>query len=92
MSFDECDESAKSENIDPSKYGELRLRLFYTADHVLPLELYKPLQMNLINSLGTQPFCTTTAGLLEYLPSVSSNLFEDEEIRYECSCYNWFRM
>ncbi|VDN03840.1 unnamed protein product [Thelazia callipaeda] len=50
--------------------GELRLRLFYTAEHVLPVEFYKPLQMNLISSLTLQPFCASPAGILEYLPSV----------------------
>ncbi|EJD75727.1 CBR-GAP-1 protein [Loa loa] len=50
--------------------GELRLRLFYTAEHVLPLEFYKPLQMNLVKSLTLQPFCASPAGILEYLPSV----------------------
>ncbi|VDM23572.1 unnamed protein product [Toxocara canis] len=69
MSMDETEEAA-GENVDPARLGELRLRLFYTADHVLPLELYKPLQMNLINSLSSRPFCASTAGLLEYLPSV----------------------
>lgn len=50
--------------------GELRLRLFYTAEHVLPVEFYKSLQMNLIKSLTLQPFCASPAGILEYLPSV----------------------
>lgn len=52
--------------------GELRLRLFYTAEHVLPIEFYKPLQMNLMKSLTLQPFCASPAGILEYLPSVRS--------------------
>ncbi|OZC10228.1 PH domain protein [Onchocerca flexuosa] len=50
--------------------GELRLRFFYTAEHVLPFEFYKPLQMNLLKSLTLQPFCASPAGILEYLPSV----------------------
>uniref|UniRef100_A0AAF5PKN7 Ras-GAP domain-containing protein n=3 Tax=Wuchereria bancrofti TaxID=6293 RepID=A0AAF5PKN7_WUCBA len=50
--------------------GELRLRLFYTAEHVLPVEFYKTLQMNLVKSLTLQPFCASPAGILEYLPSV----------------------
>uniref|UniRef100_F1KVG0 Ras GTPase-activating protein gap-1 n=1 Tax=Ascaris suum TaxID=6253 RepID=F1KVG0_ASCSU len=69
MSVDEAEETT-GENADPSRLGELRLRLFYTADHVLPLEMYKPLQINLINSLSSRPFCASPAGILEYLPSI----------------------
>lgn len=74
MSVDEAEETT-GENADPSRLGELRLRLFYTADHVLPLEMYKPLQINLINSLSSRPFCASPAGILEYLPSVSISSF-----------------
>ncbi|MCP9262942.1 Ras GTPase-activating protein gap-1 [Dirofilaria immitis] len=55
---------------DYQQLGELRLRLFYTAEHVLPVEFYKPLQMNLLKSLTLQPFCASPAGILEYLPSI----------------------
>lgn len=85
MSGDENDDGSSggtgdvaSENQDPwnrcQQLGELRLRLFYTAEHVLPVEFYKPLQMNLINSLNLRPFCATPAGILEYLPSVSASV------------------
>lgn len=67
-------DSLTTENQNPlngyQQLGELRLRLFYTAEHVLPVEFYKPLQMNLIKSLTLQPFCASPAGILEYLPSV----------------------
>uniref|UniRef100_A0A0R3S4I5 Ras-GAP domain-containing protein n=1 Tax=Elaeophora elaphi TaxID=1147741 RepID=A0A0R3S4I5_9BILA len=63
-----------AENQNPlngyQQLGELRLRLFYTAEHVLPVEFYKSLQMNLVKSLTLQPFCASPAGILEYLPSV----------------------
>lgn len=71
MSVDENEEST-SENTDSSRLGEIRLRLLYMADHILPLQLYKPLQLNLLKSLNINPFCASPAGLLEYLPSVSS--------------------
>ncbi|VDN31865.1 unnamed protein product [Gongylonema pulchrum] len=71
-----CADDAATENRDPwihcQQLGELRLRLFYTAEHVLPLEFYKPLQLNLINSLNLRPFCASPVGILEYLPSVDT--------------------
>lgn len=68
----EENEDCREENVDScrTQFGELRLRLYYSVDHVLPLEIYKPLHSNLINSLALQPFCASPAGILEYLPSV----------------------
>lgn len=95
MTGDESDDGINSgasdilatENQNPingyPQLGELRLRLFYTAEHVLPVEFYKPLQMNLVKSLTLQPFCASPAGILEYLPSVRAIFNEELKDGYE---------
>lgn len=50
--------------------GALRLRLSYTADHILPMTRYNELWTNLTDSLNHQPFWATPAGIMEWLPSV----------------------
>ncbi|MFH4976605.1 hypothetical protein AB6A40_003314 [Gnathostoma spinigerum] len=71
VSLDEPGQEMNPEDTSSSsQIGELCLRLFYTADHVLPMEIYKPLQAYLISSIDVQPFFVSPTGLLEHLPSL----------------------
>jgi hypothetical protein len=54
--------------------GALRLRLSYTADHILPMARYNELWTSLTDSINHQPFFATPAGILEWLPAVRKNL------------------
>ncbi|KAK0404920.1 hypothetical protein QR680_017700 [Steinernema hermaphroditum] len=53
----------------PTTLGDLKFRVWYTADHVLPLERYSGLHRNLLNSLSFEPFSASLASVLQVLPT-----------------------
>uniref|UniRef100_A0A915CST9 Uncharacterized protein n=1 Tax=Ditylenchus dipsaci TaxID=166011 RepID=A0A915CST9_9BILA len=49
------------------KLGEMRLRLWYNVEEVLPFFHYQPLYTNLIKSLNVRPYSSSLTSLLSYL-------------------------
>uniref|UniRef100_A0A0N5AT75 Ras-GAP domain-containing protein n=1 Tax=Syphacia muris TaxID=451379 RepID=A0A0N5AT75_9BILA len=68
--YESSKEHENSRNEGTAKLGQIYLRLYYTADHILPLKVYQPLFSHLTNSLSFYPFCSSLVGILEYLPSI----------------------
>ncbi|TKR58313.1 hypothetical protein L596_029773 [Steinernema carpocapsae] len=74
QSSSDADLDAAMTPSSPTSLGDLKFRVWYTADHVLPLDRYGSLHRNLLNSLSFEPFSASLASVLQVLPTDLENI------------------